>query len=403
MPFYTYKARNNERKVLTGLADAPTEEAAIRLLHEKHLFVLDIKESRKGAGSDALLSGFKHVTFSDIVNFTRQLATMTVAGLSISESLNILRSQMSETPFGVVLTEIEHHIVGGGNLADALARFPQYFPPIYTSLVRAGESSGHLDTVLARLADNMEAQREFRGKILGAMMYPAIIIVGMIVVVMIMMTIVVPKLTSMYTDFGISLPWSTQFLINTSNIFVRFWWLMILIIVGMVTIFTRWKKTPIGEYTIDSLILKIPIYGELQKKVILVEFTQTLSMLINSGIRLLDALRILKNALGNVVFRNIIVEVSHKIERGFPLGDSFSEYPVFPPIVGQMIKVGEETGKLDETLSKLSKYFQSESEQLIKGLTTAIEPFIMIVLGLGVGFIVMAVITPIYSLTTQIK
>lgn len=400
MAFYTYKARDSNRKIVSGLVDAPSHDAALRLLHEKRLFILDIKQAQ-AAGVGGL--GKKKVSFNDIVNFTRQLATMTVAGLSLSEALTILRGQMSNSPFGSILGEIDHHIVGGGNLADALAKFPQHFTPIYVSLVRAGETSGHLDVVLARLAENMENQKEFRAKVLGALMYPVIIIVGMAIVIMIMMTVVIPKLTEMYNDFGISLPWSTQLLISSSGFFVRFWWLILIVGIGGFIGVSRWKKTQLGEYVFDSMLLRLPIFGELQKKVILVEFTQTLSMLINSGIRLLDGLRILKEAVGNVVFRNIIMEISRKVERGFPLGETFAQYEEFPPIVSQMIKVGEETGKLDETLAKLSKYFQSESEQLIKSLTTAIEPIIMVVLGVGVGFIVMAVITPIYSLTTQIK
>ena len=178
---------------------------------------------------------------------------------------------------------------------------------------------------------------------------------------------------------------------------------MIALSVGGAYGFLRWKKTKVGELVMDTIILHVPLFGELQKKIILVEFTRTLSMLISSGIRLLDALQILKNALGNVLFRNAIVDISKKVERGFPLGETFSQYPVFPPIVSQMMKVGEETGKLDDTLLKLSKYFASESENLVKGLTTAIEPIIMVVLGVGVGFIVISVITPIYNLTSQFK
>jgi type IV pilus assembly protein PilC len=184
---------------------------------------------------------------------------------------------------------------------------------------------------------------------------------------------------------------------------VNFWWLIILAIIGGITGFKKWRKTPIGEKIVDTVILKIPLFGELQKKIILVEFTRTLAMLITSGIRLLDALQILKNALGNVLFRDAITEISKKVERGSPLGETFSGFPVFPPIVSQMMRVGEETGKLDDTLLKLSKYFESESENLVKGLTTAIEPIIMVVLGIGVGFIVISVITPIYNLTSQFK
>lgn len=293
--------------------------------------------------------------------------------------------------------------MSGGNLADALSKYPQHFSAIYIALVRAGESSGQLDQVLSRLADSLESQREFRSKVTGAMIYPVIILAGMGLVVLIMMTVVIPKLTELYQDFGVDLPVATQILITISMFFVHWWWLVMALIGGAIYGFLRWRQTAAGELVVDTVVLHIPLFGELQKKIILVEFTRTLSMLISSGIRLLDALHILKDALSNVLFRNAIVDISKKVERGFPLGDTFSQYAIFPPIVSQMMKVGEETGKLDDTLLKLSKYFASESENLVKGLTTAIEPIIMVVLGVGVGFIVISVITPIYNLTTQFK
>jgi len=212
-----------------------------------------------------------------------------------------------------------------------------------------------------------------------------------------------PKLTGLYKDFDIKLPWTTVLLMSISDFFVHFWWLMIFGIGGVVWLFQRWRKTPLGELVVDQLVFKIPIFGELQKKIILVDFTRTLGMLVASGIHILEGLQILKSSLGNVLFRTAVGEISKKVEKGFPLGDSFAQYAVFPPIVSQMMKVGEETGKLDETLTKLSRYFQSETETLVKGLTTAIEPIIMVIMGVGVGFIVISVITPIYNLTSQFK
>lgn len=388
----------------SGLVEAPTAQSATQLLHDKGLFILTLEVSTKTPGqTSGSLSRFKKVKFADIVNFTRQLATMVTAGLSLPESLTILRTQTENPTFARILLDIEHAIVSGGNLADSLAKYPQYFSPIYLALIRAGESSGTLDKVLARLAETLEDQREFRSQVVGAMIYPIIILVGMAVVVMIMMTVVVPKLTDLYKDFGVSLPASTQLLMTTSGFFVRFWWLMIALGIGGTALFRKWRKTPVGEVAVDTIILKIPLFGELQRKVILVEFTRTLAMLISAGIHILDGLHVLKDSLGNVLFRNAVGEVAKKVEKGFPLGETFAQYPVFPPIVSQMMKVGEETGKLDDTLLKLSNYFKTESEHLVKGLTTAIEPIIMVVLGVGVGFIVISVITPIYNLTSQFK
>lgn len=389
--------------MVAGLVDAPSQEVAIRLLHDKRLFVVAIRVARAEISLATIEQYFKRVSFSDIVNFTRQLATMVVAGLSLPEALTILRAQTTNKVFADVLVDVEHQIVGGGNLGDSLAKYPKYFSATYIALVRAGESSGTLDQVLTRLADTMESERDFRSKISGALIYPAIILIGMVGVIFVMMTVVVPKLTDLYRDMNITLPVTTQILIGVSQFFVHFWWLIILVLGGSVFGFSRWRLTKTGEHFVDTMVLKIPIFGELQKKIILVEFTRTLGMLISSGIHILEGLSILKNSLGNVLFREAITEIAKKVEKGFPLGDSFGQYPVFPPIVSQMMKVGEETGKLDETLIKLSKYFQTESENLVKGLTAAIEPIIMVILGVGVGFIVISVITPIYNLTSQIK
>ncbi len=403
MAFFTYVGRDEAGKSVNGLVEAPTVVAAARILRDRKLFVVSLSRGKDTSKAAGILEWFKRVSFGDVVNITQQLSTMIVAGLSLPEALTILRSQTTNSALSAMLEDVESQIVAGGNLADALSKYPQYFTPIYIALVRAGETSGTLDKVLARLAETLEREREFRGKVSGAMVYPVIILIAMGIVIFIMMTVVIPKLTDLYKDFGTGLPASTQFLIALSNIFIRFWWLMALIVIGLVVFVSRWRKTPTGELVIDSIILRLPLMGELKQKSILVTFTRTLAMLVASGIHILEGLRILKDSLDNVLFRNAVAAAAAQVEKGFPLGESFRQYSVFPPIVSQMMKVGEETGKLDDTLNKLSRYFETESERLVKGLTTAIEPIIMVVLGVGVGFIVISVITPIYNLTSQIK
>lgn len=403
MALFSYKARDKNGKDASGLVEGPSTESAVKLLRDKELFVVSIKQARNSSVVSDFFARFKKVSFGDVVNFTRQLATMIVAGLSLPDALIILRTQATNPAFARLIADIEHQIVGGGNLGDSLGKYPDVFSPIYVALVRAGESSGTLDQVLTRLADTLESQSEFRSKVKGAMVYPVIIVVGMVAVVMVMMTVVVPKLTDLYTDFGIELPTATKLLISLSTFFVHFWWLMIAVMVGLVIGFGKWRKTPLGELVVDSIILRLPLFGDLTKKVLLVEFTRTLAMLIASGIHILQGLHTLRDSLGNVLFRNAIDDISKKVEKGFPLGETFAQHDVFPPIVSQMMKVGEETGKLDDTLVKLSRYFETESEHLVRGLTTAIEPIIMVVLGVGVGFIVISIITPIYNLTSQFK
>lgn len=403
MAFFNYNARDKDGNDASGLVEAPSSDLAVKLLRTRGLFVISIKVTQEKISISSFMARFQKIGFGDVVNFTRQLATMIVAGLSLPEALTILQRQTTNPAFTRLIIDVEHQIVGGGNLADSLSKYPDIFSPIYVALVRAGESSGTLDKVLQRLAETLESQGEFRSKVKGAMIYPVIIVIGMFAVVMVMMTVVVPKLTDLYRDFGIELPGPTRILITTSDFFVHFWWLMIVLIGAAIAAFRRWRKTAIGELMVDSFILRLPLFGDLTKKVLLVEFTRTLAMLIGSGIHILQGLKTLRNSLENVRFRNAIDEISKKVEKGFPLGDTFAQHEEFPPIVSQMMKVGEETGKLDDTLLKLSRYFESESEHLVAGLTTAIEPIIMVVLGVGVGFIVISVITPIYNLTSQFK
>lgn len=402
MAFFKYKAFTTDGKPANGLVEAGNEDQAVKLLKEKQLFIVSLNQTQQQMFTTSF-EKFQRISNNDIVNFTRQLATMVVAGLSIPDSLTILRTQTQNPLFAQILGEIERSVVGGGNFGDALSRYPQYFSSIYISLIRAGESSGLLDKVLTQLADMLESQKEFRSKVVGALIYPAIVIIAMVVVVIVMMVVVMPKLTDLYKDFNIELPMTTKLLVSMSNFMIHDWWLLTIIIVGLVFGFRKWRSTDLGRYAIDSIILKVPLFGELQKKLILVEFTKTLSMLIGSGIHILDALHILRGSMGNIVFQDAIDDISKKIEKGFQLGDTFAAHPEFPPIVAQMMKVGEETGKLDDTLFKISVYFQTETESMVKGLTTALEPILMVVLGVGVGFIVISVITPIYNLTGSFK
>ncbi len=402
MSFYQYTARDKFGKSVTGVVEAGTEKQAAGLIRERGLFATTIK-SKEGSGRKWSLSIFlKHVSFNDIVTFTRQLAAMVTAGLQLPQALTILRGQITNPVFSDVLSQIMNDVRGGGSLADSLAKYPKLFSKSYISLIKAGEASGNLDTVLSRLADNLEKDRDFRSRVKGAMIYPAVVFVAMIVVVFVLMLFVVPQISQLYGDFGFDLPLSTKILIGLSDFTVSFWWLIIAAMFGSVWGFREFAKTAVGKQTLDSLVLKLPIFGELIKQIILVEFTRTLGLLIGSGIHLLDGLAVLTESMTNVLYHDALVDVSKKVEKGLPLGVAFAQHDIFPSILSQIVKVGEETGKFDESLTKLSIYFEGESNQTVKGLTTALEPLIMVVLGIGVGFIVLSIITPIYNLTSQI-
>lgn len=400
MQRYLYRAKDLHNKYHNGLVEARDKKEAANLLKERNFYIISLREE----GQDplkSLASIISRVSFNDVVNFTRQLATMVTAGLTLSESLSILKNQIKNPAMTRVVIQIEEDVQGGKSFAASADKFPKVFAPVYRSLIRAGEASGKLDDVLNRLADTMEKSRDFKAKTKGAFVYPVIVVIGMAIVIFIMMTLVIPKLTSMYQDFGVELPLPTRVLIATSNFFVNRWYVIIGGTVGGVFLFLKWKKTPSGSRLWDKMLLSIPVFGNLMKETTLVEVTRTLSILIGAGIPILEAIEISEGAVNNIWYKEALKDVETKVEKGFPLGQPFGDNPIFPPILGQMVSVGEQTGKLDDALFKLSRYFEGESEVAVKALTTLMEPLIMVVLGVGVGFLVLAVLLPIYSLTSQ--
>ncbi len=399
MPYFKYKVKNQYSDTVSGKVEAVTIEAAAAELSSRGLLVINLQPLSDDSFSvlKGVLMGVKQ---DDIVNLTRQLATMITAGLPLAGGLSILVRQ-SKAELSRLVAQILQDVEGGTSFSQALAKHPDIFSRLYIQLVNAGETGGVLDEVLQRLADNMEKSKEFKAKTKGAMIYPIIVVLAMVAVGFIMMIFVIPKLTEMYKDFDAELPMATRVLIGTSNFVTQFWYIFLIVIVAGVYGLKRWYKTEKGELAIDGLILKLPIIGVLRQKIILTEFARTLSLLLGAGVSLLQALEIVNEGITNVVYRNAFKEVTNQVEKGISLSEAMSHYDIFPPILFQMMSVGEETGKLDEVLLKMSTYFEQESEQAVKNLTTAMEPMIMIVLGVGVGAMVIAIIMPIYNLTSQ--
>ena len=374
--------------------------AAAKLVRQKGLVVIAITKPRLSIGG--IISSVKdRITTGDVAAFTRQLATMINAGLSLIDSLAILREQ-GKGKMKKVVSQVLADVEGGDSLSSAFEKHPSVFSPIYIALIRSGEAGGVLDEVAGRLADNLEKQQEFRGKVRTAFIYPTIIVVGMTIVGIIMMIFVIPRLTDLYTEFDAELPLPTRILIGISGILVTFWPIIILLIVGGYYGFRAYRKTAAGRRKTDEYIFKIPIIGDLQKQVILTEMTRTLSLMVGAGVSILEALTITAGVVGNMVIADALKDVSQQVEKGFPVAYSFAKHrEAFPYILSQMVAVGEETGKMDEVLIKISHIFEVESDQKVKALTAAVEPVVMVVLGLGVGFLVISIILPIYNLTSQ--
>ncbi len=399
MKTYQYKVRDKNGINSEGMLDATDERQAAIVLRGKGFYVTSLFEYDP-ISFQTLFAGSGKPRSDDIANFTRQFSTMIGAGLPLVEALRILKNQSTSLMKAVidkVLTEVE----GGTSLADAMENSSGGFSAVYIAMVRAGESAGVLDQVMGKLAESLEKQREFRSKTKGAMVYPLIILVAMVVIATIMMIFVVPKLTAMYKDFGAELPGPTKVLMALSNFVIKFWYMVVIVLAVSFVGIARWAKTELGALVVEQIVFKIPIWGKLKKDIILTEFSRTVSVLLGAGIPILDALQIVAGTLGSIVFGAQVRQAAVYVEKGIGLSEAISRSDMFPPILSQMIAVGEETGKLDDILAKLAHYYESESEVKIKALTTAIEPLIMILMGIGVGFLVIAVIMPIYNLTSQ--
>lgn len=399
--FFQYKALKNGKTVVKKI-EATSSGAVIDYLQKNDYFPISVEEvkNRQITFLDNLT---QKVDFNDIVDFTRQIAIMLNAGLTLIDSLEILNKQTTKLPLRKMIEAIGTNIKSGSSFSVALKNYRNNFSNLYISLVKSGEASGKLGEILLRLADNLEKEREFKSKLKGALVYPVIVIIGMFVVMFIMVTFVLPKLLGLYKDFNVELPLSTKILIAVSSFSTQFWPLvLVMIFVGSYFV-KKYLSTKAGKSSFDKFTLKLPVFGKIISISALVESTRTLAILISSGISILEALSIVVDATENSVYQQAFLTVSHKVEKGLSLGTALEQEGIFPPILVQMSQVGEQTGNLHDTLFRLSKYFEMESEMATKTMTTLIEPLILVVLGVGVGFLVMSVITPIYNLTNSFK
>jgi len=400
---FKYKAKDTQGNIVVGEVEASNEKIAAKLIRDRNLTIITITPI-----SEFSINFFKKIknraSFSDAVEFTRQLATMINAGLPITEALLILRSQ-SKGAMQEIVTQVLSDVEEGMALSKALEKYPSVFSKTYIALVKSGELGGVLSEVLERLSENLERQQEFRGRIKSAMVYPAIIIFGMGGVSAIMVVFVIPKLTELYEQFGAELPFATKVLLMISGVLSKpqLWPFAIIIFAVMFYGFRFYRRSTGGRRKIDELLLKVPLIGGLNKQIILTDITRTLSLMVGSGVSVIEGLQVSSEVVSNVVIADALKDAAHLVEKGFPVAFSFSRHPeAFPFILSQMVAVGEETGKMDEVLQKVSHVFEVESDQKLKALTSAIEPIILIVLGIGVAFLVISIIMPIYNLTTKI-
>ena len=398
-----YKAVSQDGKKIRGFVEAKEVKDAAYYLRQRNLIPIQISKETELEFLKKL-PGAGKVKSKDLILFTRQLSSMLSSGLTLLKALQILKDQTNnkilQETIGGILLDLEE----GRPFSDSISKYPEIFPPVYISLVKAGESSGLLDKIFLRLATNLEKQHKLKNTVKGALMYPIIVITLMVVVIFILMVFVVPQLSKLYDSLNVTLPFATRVVVGLSSFVGKVWTLLIGLFVALIYAFLRWKKTPEGRETYDRNILKLPLFGKIIKQSILTEFARTFGLLVGTGTLIVDALNQSAGVTGNSIYEKAVKEISKRVEKGVPVGEAMGYYSqYFPPIIVQLVKVGEETGKMDENLMKASEYFEEEVNQAVKTLTTAMEPIIMIVLGIGVGFLVFSVITPIYNLLSAFQ
>lgn len=398
---FAYTAVNITGEKVKGKLDADDQKEVLEYIRTKKFTPLSIKSLEKKQSS--ITNYLKRVKIGDIVIFTRQLSSMTLTGLTLIESLNILRLQSDKPQMQKIITEIIESVSEGNNFSKALEQHKEVFSDVYVALIRAAEEGGLLDKVLSRLADNLEKSEEVKKRVKSALFYPGIIMAGVAIVITMMNIFIIPQMGELYKSLNLQLPLMTQIVLTMSKLTTTFLPFTIIGIIALFFMFKRFKKTPTGIRTIDKLRLKAPVFGQIVKLSALDEISRTLSLLISSGSSLIGALGIAADVSGNIYYLEALRSASTLVEKGVGLSVSLENQNMFPPVMIQMVKVGETTGKIDESLLKVSEYFERDLELRVKTLTTAIEPILIIVLGVSVAFLIISVITPIYSLVSQIQ
>lgn len=399
MSLFAYQAKDLDGRTIRGMVEAPSHDVAVEILTERSLTPLSLEEKRISRFAWLAAAQISRIKNKDIVIFSRQLAVMASATVPIVQSLRILEKQTDNPKLKVIVSEIADEVEGGAKLSAALGRYPDVFSDFYVNMIASGESSGKMDEVLNYLADEAEKNYDLTSRIRGAMIYPAFILSGLLIVGAVMMIYVVPKLTAILTEAGTELPFSTKMLIFISNFLANYWWLFLIMLVVGVVLIRLFVHTPRGRHIWHTIQLKIPIVGTIYKHIYLVRFTQSMYTLVVGGVPLTHSLAIVAGVVGNAVFKDIIERTIKEVEDGNSIASIFSQSTIVPPMLSQMMIVGEKTGRLEEIFKRLSNFYTHEVNTLVTNLVTLLEPMIMLVMGVAVGFIVTSILLPMYKLS----
>ncbi len=412
MPVFEYTGLTEAGKNVRGIRDAESSKVLRTVLRKDGVYLTEARPAESGAVAGeqktglarevdvGALFGLTGVSSQDLAIATRQLATLIAAGIPLVEGLTALVDQIEQPRLKKIMGVVKQKVNEGSSLADALGEHPKVFTPLYVNMIRAGESSGALDVVLVRLADFTEGQALLRNKIIGAMLYPAIMVVVGIAIVGILFVVVIPKVTKIFEDMNVTLPWTTRLLIALSG-FARDYWYVVLIAIPLIAYgLKRWLGTPRGRAWWDKMQLKAPVFGDLVRMLAISRFAKTLSTLLASGVPIITAMDIVKNIVTNTLLSDVIDKAREAIREGESIAAPLKRSGQFPPLVYHMIAIGEKSGQLEEMLQNVAKSYESQVEMRITALTSLLEPVMIVLMGGGVAFIVFSILMPIMQLNT---
>jgi len=403
MATFVYKVRDRAGKIFTGNMEGENRTSVVSRLREMDYYITSVSEKRKNILFSAQLNLFQGIKLRDLTIFYRQFATMVNAGLTLVNSLDILTEQVENKALVNHIKSIKSDVEAGTTLADAMAKFPQVFSELYISMVRAGEVGGVLDEILNKIADLMEKEFALRQKIKSAMAYPSFVAGAAVIMSIFMLTFILPQFVGVFQQFGGELPALTQFFVTLTYLFNKYWYLFFMVAAGLIAAFLAYKKTPNGKLNFDKFKLNAPIIGELNRKTAVSRFTRILGTLIKSGVPILEALQVSSNAIGNLVISSAVLGARTKIKEGQSISAPLAASGAFPPMVTQMIMVGEESGELEEMLLNVAKFYDEEVDRAVEKLTAIVEPLMMAFIALTVGVMIIAMYLPIFNMVNLIR
>lgn len=401
---FKFKAKTKTGGIKEGTIETANKEAAIDILQRNELFPLAVAEE-KGADlfTKTFFKYYDRVTDKELVVFFRQLATLIEAKVPLVSSLTAINDQTANKYFHKVIKEAINDIEDGLPFSDAISKHKDVFSVLSVNIIKAGETSGNLKSSIEYVANNIEKNYELTSRIKSAMMYPAIVLIVFFIIGFLVITIILPKLTQIIKDMDVDVPWYTKIVIAVGDFMSSYWWAVALIIIGFIVSVIYYLRTEKGKKEWDQIKIKLPVVGVIFRNIYISRFSENLSALLSSGIPIIRALKIVSSVVNNVVFEAVILKAAEEVKIGGNMSNVLGKSELIPPLVAHMLKIGEESGQVDKVLVYVSKFYERETDTMTKNLSTLIEPVLMIIIGIAVGFMAVSILMPIYNIAGQIK